>query len=209
MIPYKLDVRFTAPAGRYYRHALFETLKKLGPRYCLEIGTNHGATARVFQTYFDECMPEGRLITCDIKEYNQLNLPNVIQLQVHSWISNPWDWHVGNDGELIIDDERNNLQIIMDEMKKLEIKELHFIFVDGDHTEKSVKADLQMCASLPHAWPRYTLIDDTDNKDHDVSRIYNDIIKKNSNFKTYDYHDWKERVGASLIWQNDMSETTT
>lgn len=205
MIPYKIDERFEAPAGRYYRHALFETLKYLRPQYCLEIGTNHGASTTVFQRYFDEYMEEGWLITCDIKIYNKFNLPNVSQLQVHSWIDNPSDWHVVKDEELLHNDNRSNLQIIIDEMKEVGIPNFDLIFIDGDHTEVSVKADMLMCSTLPHSYPRYTLLDDTDNKDHDVSRVYTDVIKKNKMLNTYDYDNWEKWVGASLIWEKELN----
>jgi cephalosporin hydroxylase len=197
-IPYKIHPILAAHTE--YRSALYETLKYLRPKYCLEIGTNHGASAIVFQRYFDEYMEDGRLITCDIKIYNKLNLPNVTQIQVHSWIDNPWNWHHGNDTELI-NDERNNLQIILDTMNKLNIPELDFSFIDGDHTEKSVNKDMDMVGFyLPMKLPKYILLDDTDSKDQDVGRIYRDHIKKNPKFNTYDFENWPCRVAASLIW---------
>lgn len=197
-VPYKLEPRFNF--HRQYRNALYQTLIALKPKYCLEIGTNHGATAEVFQTYFDKYMSDGACITTDIKIYRDLNLKNVHQVQVHSWIDNPWDHHHGKDSELRAKDGNTNYKIIMEAMLEYDIPWFDFMFIDGDHTEPSVRADFELFYELPTSPQSVVLLDDTDEDKHYCSHLYKNEIKKNSKFSTYDYENWPCRVGMALIW---------
>ena len=194
-IPFKLDNRFKF--HREYRNALYQTLVYFKPEYCLEIGTNYGATARVFQTYFDEYMPKGCCITLDIKMYHQLNLKNVNQVIVHPWIDNIWDYHSGNNSELR-QDVMKNKDIVELAMQSLGINRFDLFFIDGDHTEPSVRADWEMCTNLSSKPPAIIVLDDTDEPKHFSTQFAREIENKQE-WNIISYDNWPCRVGMKTF----------
>lgn len=194
-----------AGAQRFYRDALYATLCHLKPKVCLEIGTHTGNATRVFQRYFDEQMSDGLLITCDIKQYADLkDLKNVVQLQVYPHVKNIPDWHPVRDDEMIRgwedtkDSEFQNFKLVRKALTDRSLWTFDFVFIDGDHQRDSVYKDLKLSLDLLSS-PKYILLDDTDEFDHDCAAIYHQELK--SKYNTYEFDDWSVATGAALLWE--------
>jgi predicted O-methyltransferase YrrM len=181
----------------HYLSALYSTLVHLKPKTCLEIGTNTGNTARVFQRYFDEHMPDGLLVTCDIKSYADLsNLRNVRQIIVSHHSQSVSKLHPVKDADLKFDPSQSvktNIEIV-----KRESEFYDFAFIDGDHTRDSFLKDLEICESVLVS-PKNILIDDTKEPVHECKVVYENEIKKSEKYTCYDFEDWDVFVGCSLI----------
>jgi hypothetical protein len=194
----------------YYLDALYSTLVELNPRFCLEIGTHDGKNStRVFQKYFSEVRPDGRLITLDIKKIDDLGYSNVSQVIVYPHHENIYKtcgasgrWF--NEKDLkqnyknkIKSSVSNNVEIIKNEMEKHKIKSFDLSFIDGDHEKSSFMMDIETCLELsPESW---ILIDDTKEEFHPCCHVYHDDIKKSGKFETYDFENWDRFVGMSMI----------
>lgn len=194
-----------AGAQRFYRDALYATLCHLKPQVCLEIGTHTGNATRVFQRYFDEQKKNGILITCDIKKYADLSdLKNVVQLQVYPHVNNIPDWHPVEDGEMlpgwkdVVHSELENFKRVRKSLTDIGLWGFDFVFIDGDHQRDSVYKDLKIATELLNP-PKYILLDDTDEFDHDCSAIYHQELK--NKYNTYEFDDWSVAVGAALLWE--------
>ena len=185
---------------RYYLDGLYATLQHYSPKYCVEIGTNHGRSARVFQKYFDEHEPNGMLITCDIKKYVDLNLPNVKQIIVHPHVNNSTKWHFVNEEEILkMENWQENVNIAKKALEQLVGQAyFDFAFIDGDHQLDSVKADINVCLDLLGN-KKVILLDDTEEFEHDVASFFHDVIKKQEEIKTYEFEDWSRTVGAAVL----------
>jgi len=181
----------------YYLKALYSTLVHFRPKVCLEIGTHTGKSSRVFQKYFDDYMPDGLLITCDIKKYVDLSsLKNVRQIIVSHHIPDIDRLHNVDSASLVFNDKestKTNIDLI-----KKESQLYDFAFIDGDHTRISFLKDLEICESvLSH--PMNILIDDTKEPVHECKSVYENEIRKSSLYECYDFEDWDVFVGCSLI----------
>lgn len=203
MIP-KTTSKYPTPGSRYIYNALYDTLVCLKPKACLEIGTFHGQSARVFQDYFTEHCPEGILITIDIKHYVYLtDCPNVFQVIGHPHVANSTQWHHVDDKELL---EYTDSSVRANVKKINEAnhgKKFDFCFLDGDHQLESVRRDFLIAANVLEP-PKYILFDDIDVEQHDSARYYREQILTKEILNVYDYANWGVWVGAALIWQKEM-----
>ena len=187
----------------YYKKSMFNTLVEIKPRFCLEIGTNKGGTAEVFQNYFDKYEPNGLLVTCDIKKYVDLkHLKNVKQIIVAHHIRNISTYHDIKDNELkydFSDSVSTNVKILKD------INDAYdFAFIDGDHTKDSFLKDVKICETVLKD-PKYMLIDDTKEPVHDCSNVYMNEIKTNvAAYECYDFDNWQQFVGCSLVLKKNF-----
>ena len=180
----------------FYQKALYNTLIEIRPKFCLEIGTNTGNTAKIFQKYFDQYMHDGILVTCDIKKYVDLQLKNVKQVIVSHHIHDIEKYH---------NVEKSTLQYVHTNSVNINTgilsnycQNYDFAFIDGDHTKESFLKDLEICNKLLKS-PKVMLIDDTKEPIHDCSSVYKESIKTNSLYECYDFEDWNQFVGCSLI----------
>jgi cephalosporin hydroxylase len=202
-----------AGCGTFYRDALFSTLVELKPTVCLEIGTNTGHTARVFQRYFEEYgLDESLLITADVKIYVEMNHPNVEQVQVHPHVNNIKDLHIVEDSDLIggrvdqLESVDKNISIIKDVMRERGISEIDFAFIDGDHQRESMLKDIKIARSLIKD-SGYILLDDIHDYVHESAKTFHDEIKLNDQYDCYEFEDWEDLLtgtgtaGTALIWQ--------
>lgn len=185
-------------ANCFYLKALYNTLVTFKPKYCIEIGTHYGDNSTpVFQQYFDEHMPDGLLVTCDIKKYKDIShLKNVRQVIVAHHINNIDKLHRVSTSELKFDHESSveiNTQLLREYQP-----EYDFAFIDGDHTTESFRKDIQICENLLKN-PKVMLIDDTKTPAHDCMHYYNNVIKKLNEYECYDFNDWGQFVGCSLV----------
>lgn len=202
MIPHNTN-KYPTPGSRHIYNALYDTLVALKPEICLEIGTFHGQSARVFQDYFTEHCPTGKLITIDIKKYVDLSdLPNVFQIIGHPHVTNSTNWHHVNEQELMPYTDSSvkmNVRLIQN------ANHWHgfdFCFLDGDHQWESVRRDFLIAANVLE-FPKYILFDDIDVEAHDSARYYQEQILTKETLNIYDYSDWGVWVGAALIWQKE------
>lgn len=194
----------------WYKTGLLNTLVALKPEVCLEIGTHMGGSAQIFEFYFQRFMPQGLLITADIKKYTDLSgLAHVRPVLVYPHIYNiDKDHHVLETEMLpgakdkVNDSVAENCKILSEALQQAGREHFDFAFVDGDHTELSFLRDLEIAQSL-NSPPRYTLIDDTKEGLHECMRVYQEKICPHYNH--YDFEDWPIFVGTGLIW--DKSET--
>ena len=202
-----------AGCGTFYRDALFSTLTELKPKFCLEIGTNTGHTAKVFQRYFEEYgSDEHVLITADIKIYVEMNYPNVKQIQVYPHVNNIKDLHIVEDSDLIggrvnqLESVDKNIDIIRNVMEEKGIPEIDFAFVDGDHQRESMLKDIEIAKSLVKS-SGYILLDDIHDYVHESAKTFHDEIKLDSQYNCYEFEDWQDLLkgtgtaGSALIWQ--------
>lgn len=195
---------------RFYLDALYSSLVHYRPKLCLEIGTHTGNSARIFQKYFDEYMPDGRLITCDLKQYADLSeLKNVKFVQVHAHLDNMAGIHYLTNDELLHKTEENwsgdsvlsNIRLILAGVRDEPIKYakiFDFVFVDGDHQRDSAVADMTIARYLlkPDA---PMLFDDTDEFEHDCAKLFHEQIKTSGLFETYEFDDWNKVAGCAII----------
>lgn len=202
MIP-KQQHNFEIIGGRNIYNALYDTLVYLKPKYCLEIGTFHGKSAAVFQKYFNDYQPYGKLVTIDIKKYIDLShMPNIIQLIVHPHVKNSTQWHYVTNDELLPYVEQSYLKNIHIIQQAFTDIMFDFCFLDGDHQLPSIQNDF-LIARLLLKYPQYILFDDIDIVAHESMQYYLTNIKTNPNLYVYDYSDRKEWTGAALIWNKE------
>jgi len=201
---YENHNRLVSPQKKacHYKKALFNTLVELRPKFCLEIGTHKGSSAEVFQNYFDKFEPNGLLVTCDIKKYVDLkNLKNVKQIIVAHHINDISSFHNIKKQELkysFSESVATNIKILR------EIKnEYDFAFIDGDHTRDSFLKDIIICETLLKD-PKVMLIDDTKEPVHECSYVYMNEIKTSEMYEHYDFDDWKQFVGCSLVQRKNI-----
>lgn len=192
--------KFAPVNNRHIYDALYGVLLKLKPKYCLEIGTFHGQSVEVFQTYFNEEMPDGKLITCDIKNFVDMSkFPNCEQVLVHPHVTNSEQWHYVKNEEIlppVVDSVVENVCKIKEAATSIEFD---FCFLDGDHQKISAYGDLAICELLLKQ-PQYILFDDIDSAPHESQAVYEESIKDNPDLNVYDFSDWGLWVGAALIW---------
>lgn len=181
--------------GRSYLDGLFATLKHLKPKTCLEIGTNYGKSARVFQKYFDEYCNDGLLVTCDIDSYGELDLPNVKFVKVYPHVSNSLDWHYVKD---IYEYSNNSIDLNIGKIKEAFDGQFDLVFIDGDHQLESVVKDMDIAKRVTKS-PHYIFLDDTDDERHDVKNYYQSIKHE---YSVYEFNTWKD-VGAVLLWDKE------
>lgn len=190
-----------------YKTGLLNTLIALKPKVCLEMGTLFGGTAQVFQEYFDDHMPDGVLVTADVKRYVDVDsqLPNVLQAIVYAHSTDIVTRHSGVTLDQLLDGSEaacnesveRNVVILTDWLHKIGTDKYDFAFIDADHARLSLLKDIEIATRLT-APPHYMLLDDTKEGVHDVSAVYKDeLVNK---YNTYDFEDWPVFVGASLIW---------
>jgi hypothetical protein len=191
----------------YYKTALLNTLIKLKPKICLEIGTHLGRTTEIFDYYFKKYQPEGILITVDIRKYVDLKNNRIKQVLVYPHVANIAQYHDVAPNQMLADykDHFNdsvkaNCEILKRELKKIGAKVFDFSFVDGDHQRTSFLRDLEIVKRLSRP-PHYALLDDTKDKEHESAFIYQkELIDK---FNHYDFEDWPIFIGMSLIWDKN------
>ncbi|XOA42579.1 MAG: hypothetical protein ACKKMO_02090 [Candidatus Nealsonbacteria bacterium] len=191
----------------YYKTALLNTLIKLRPKICLEIGTNYGGTAKIFKYYFKKYKPGGVLITADIRKYIDLGDKHIKQVLVYSHMANIENHHDVFARQMLSgfhthlnDSVKANCEILKRELRKIDADAFEFCFIDGDHQEISFLRDLEIAKKLSH-FPHYALLDDTKEEEHECSFVYNkELVKKVSH---YDFDDWPIFIGMSLIWEKD------
>ena len=191
----------------YYKVGLLNTLIKLKPKLCLEIGTHLGGTAKIFEYYFKKYRPDGILITCDIKCYIKLNSKYIRQVIVYPHINNIEDYHKVTKNELLPAYEdhlensvKANCEIIKKELSKIRASSFDFYFIDGDHTRISFLKDIEIAKALSTP-PHYILLDDTKEEDHECCFVYQNELKLK--FNHYDFDDWLIFVSMSLIWDKN------
>ena len=186
-----------------YRKALFNTLERFRPKVCIEIGTHTGNTTKVFQDYFDRYRPDGVLITCDIKKFADFsNLKNVRQVLVAHHTENVQKFHPAvTDAELVhkpSESVKTNIDIIRKELLDAGEELADFAFVDGDHQTQSIINDMAIVEALLKD-PKLILIDDTKEEIHECSLYYETSIRGSDDYIAYDFDDWKQFVGCSLV----------
>jgi len=191
----------------FYHSALYNTLLTLQPRTCLEIGTWFGGTVRVFERYFEEHQPDGRLVTADIMLRGNLATERVRQVQVYPHSRTYWTRHPVTDADLLPDgcnqidrSEELNRAILQRELSSLDAPYYDFAFIDGDHAKESVEKDIAIAKSLTHP-PHYIMLEDVCEGIHEVSAYFRDDISKV--WQHYDFADWPILAGCALIWEKE------
>ena len=187
---------------RFKQMALLNTLIHLNPCVCLEIGTYHGSSAKIFSRYFDQHRPDGILITADVRILLTIEDPRVLQAHVYPHISNIFDHHSVKPEELLLDWEERlsgsimaNCDILRYYLRSARETVFDFAFVDGDHTETSVRKDLEIVQRLVRP-PHYALFDDTHEDGHEFDRLYRECL-----VYEYNTYEFEEFVGLALLWE--------
>jgi predicted O-methyltransferase YrrM len=189
----------------YYKTCLLNVLMYLKPRISAEIGTWFGGTVKVFERYFEEHRPDGRLVTADIMLRGNLATERVRQVQVYPHSRTYWTRHPVTDADLLPDgcnqidrSEDLNRAILERELSALDVFAFDFAFIDGDHAKESVVKDIAIAKALTKP-PHYILLEDISEGIHEVSAYFRDDISKQWNH--YDFQDWPILSGCSLIWK--------
>ncbi len=208
--------RLSGPVYKYYRDALYATLVALKPKYCLEIGTHKGDSAAVFQEYFNNYMPDGLLITCDIADWDntiEKRMPNVKFCQVYPHWYDKYIWEMSKQDKLLPDwrdqihDSVNaNVDCIYDKYNEQNIMGIDlgsnthlfdFTFIDGDHRSISLAKDL----AIANYFSDKILLDDVDEGEfyQESAGFYHGVIKKTGAYETYDFEDWGVCTNCALL----------
>lgn len=196
----------------HYLDGLYSSLVYFKPKYCLEIGTHKGDNSTaIFQKYFDDHMPEGVLITLDIVPCQNLNYENVKQILVTphheriyetcggngAWFSEDTEFKKAKDGKTSID---INCEKIKNEINAMGFDSFDFSFLDGDHERESFLGDIETSVRLVSD-PGYIMIDDTKEEYHPCCHIFQEEIRTSGKYEIYDFDDWEDFVGCSIIWK--------
>lgn len=178
----------------FYRDALFSTLVELKPKVCLEIGTNDGSSAGVFQNYFEQFgSDDSLLITADVKIYSEIDHPNVKQVQVHPHVNNIKDLHHIEDLDLIdgkvdrLMSVQKNISIIKKVMQESGVSQFDFAFIDGDHQRESLIKDIEIVEALIKE-PGYILVDDIHDYIHECAEYFHEEMKPK--YSHYLFEEW-------------------
>lgn len=193
-------------AGKWSEHriALLNTLIKLKPKVCLEIGTYHGATAEIFDYYFQKYQPQGVLFTADIRRYKDLTTRRIRQVIVYPHVRNIADIHLVTPEQMLPgyaghfeDSAEANTAILKRELHKARAEAFDFCYIDGDHQELSFMRDLTIARNLarPEA---YMLIDDICDEVHECARAYREKVVPQTTFH-YEFQDWPIFAGVGLV----------
>ena len=196
----------------HYLDGLYSSLVHFKPKYCLEIGTHKGDNSTaVFQKYFDEHMKDGKLITLDIVPCPGLNFKNVSQILVSPHHDRIYETCGGNGKWFNKDtnfnkDSKNSVNMNCDKienfMKAVDIEKFDFAFLDGDHERESFLGDIDTCLRLVKN-SGHIMIDDTKEEFHPCCHIFQEEIRTNENYEVYDFDDWNEFIGCSIIWRKN------
>lgn len=190
----------------FYKTALYNTLLVLHPRVCLEIGTYKGGSTAIFERYFEEACPEGKLVTADIKLFVNVNSACTKQVQVYPHTMNVLDFHTATTDDLLPAWERvaqrvgsveYNTIILKHALRDVGADAFDFAFIDGNHQAASLQRDIAMVQGLT-AYPHYMLLDDAIEGAHESSAYCEDVLKKSYDY--YDFSDWPILAGTLLIW---------
>ena len=196
----------------HYLDGLYSSLVHFKPKYCLEIGTHKGDNSTaIFQKYFDDYMPDGILITLDIVPCENLNYKNVKQILVTphheriyetcggngTWFSEDTRFNKAQDGRTAID---INCEKIKNEINAIGFDSFDFSFLDGDHERESFLGDMETSLRLVSD-PGYIMIDDTKEEYHPCCHIFQEEIRTSGKYEIYDFDDWEDFVGCSIIWK--------
>lgn len=193
-------------AGKWSEHriALLNTLIKLKPKVCLEIGTYHGATAQIFEYYFNKYQPDGVLFTADIRRYQDLTTRRIRQVIVYPHVRNIADIHLVTPEQMLPgygghfeDSAEANTAILRRELHKARAEAFDFCYIDGDHQELSFVRDLTIARNLakPDA---YMMIDDICDEVHECARVYREKVRPQAAFH-YEFEDWPVFAGVALV----------
>lgn len=192
--------------AKYYKMALLNTLIHLHPCMCLEIGTWHGGSSRIFEQYFEEHCPDGFLVTADINVYTRLVGPRVKQVRAYPHMLEILDYHKKLSGSDFLPDwekmvdhsvEVNSFIVLQALWASQRTQLFDFAFIDGDH--QSLLKDIEIVERVVKS-PWYALLDDTTSRAWKCSEDYYNEIKPL--WESYDFDDWDVFAGCSLIWKN-------
>jgi len=198
--------------NKYYKQALWSTLEHLKPQYCLEIGTYQFGTAEVFQDYFDTYMPEGKLVTCDIRLWcpKPAKLKNVEFVHVFPHWYDKYIHEWGKDGYLregwhgkVLDSIYENYKLIRDGFD--EFYGVDFTFIDGDHRAICMAKDFEIAKELASDYDRYhIMLEDVDTEElyQESVPYYHNIIKPSLldlGAEVYEFEDWGFCTNCALI----------
>ena len=194
----------------HYLSALYSSLVHYKPKYCLEIGTHKGDNSTlIFEKYFENHMPDGHLVTLDIVPCKGLNKNKITQVLVQPHHKRIYETCGGKNGSwfskdtsfLSIDENdivEHNVRTIQEAMSKLSIDNFDFCFLDGDHERESFLGDLETCLKVSSKGSPI-MIDDTKEEIHPCCHIFQEEIKPSGKYHVYDFEDWNQTVGCSII----------
>jgi len=209
-IPFREDRREWDCCQRYYRRAIWNTLLELRPKYSLEIGSYLFQSSSVWSKFYEEQLPGGHLITCDIAKWsNSPPPPNVTQVMVYPHIDNIADNHGGinlylnNPLAWVGYTLYKNRQLIDISMQQQSIEYFDLVFVDGDHSKTSFRTDLRIAQGL--TWfDGYILIDDINDMNNPEQVAYYQELKTKGN-EFYEFDDWEINPGMALIQNKELT----
>jgi hypothetical protein len=198
---------------KYYKQALWSTLEHLKPKYCLEIGTYQFGTAEVFQEYFNQYEPNGKLITCDIYKWcdKPKHLTNVEFLQVYPHWTDHYIETWGREGLLLpnwrdhlFTSIQDNIDLIVNAFGISNFCGVDLTFIDGDHRAICLAKDFEMAKELAGINNPAILLEDIDIEElkHESSAYYHNIIKQqvlDEGGICYDFDDWNICTNCALV----------
>jgi hypothetical protein len=132
-------------------------------------------------------------------------MKNVRPLIVAHHTTNIRKFHQVNDDELLmgsvdkIDDPvSRNIDLIRKTLLAAGEDAVDFSFVDGDHQTQAFINDMAISEAVLRD-PKLIMIDDSKEEIHECSFHYDTIIRNDPSYQTYDYEDWEQFVGCSLV----------
>lgn len=195
----------------HYLDGLYSALIHYKPKYCLEIGTHKGDNStQVFQKYFNDFMPEGRLITLDIVPCVGLDEKNITQVLVQPHHKRIYET-CGHSGKWFSEDVKFsdtgnkssiefNCETVKEVMSTYSMDSFDFCFLDGDHERESFLGDLETSLNLLSNEGKI-MIDDTKEEFHPCCHIFQEEVRTSGKYGIYDFDDWEDFIGCSVIWK--------
>ena len=79
-------------------------------------------------------------------------------------------------------------------------KDFDFCFLDGDHEKESFLGDMATADTLLSE-KGVIMIDDTKEEYHPCCHIFQEEIRNSGKYEVYDFDDWADFVGCSIVWR--------
>lgn len=188
----------TKPVPSWYKMGLLNALIHFKPKVCLEIGTNTGGTVKVFERYFADYCPDGRLVTCDIIKHGYFDSRWTKQILVYPYSADEVKISSNEARKPALKDWPGHVKTAYDEnlaaIKASGYGPFDFVFIDGDHSLLGISNDWRMAKELNIP---VVAIDDVWCVSTAVPDFCFDVVRKEAK-DGYCFEDWPVKVGMGV-----------
>lgn len=162
----------------WYKMGLLNVLCTYQPLNCVEIGTHKGGTTRVFEWYFKNIRPDGRLVTVDVEKFVDVLSARVKQVVLDAW----------SNLECPNNEPKRKANRILDHTNAYSPD---FMFIDGDHSESGLAIDIEAAKLLKAP---LVMLDDCRGEWPAPTKWFQEFPGEK-----YAFEDWPVYVGCGVV----------